>query len=150
MQFSHNSALLSTVDQTRPNIVWIWGLENTPVLISALVHEHAVRHVVWHHSSTQLLITTANGALPTVRYWSPHRPPSIIRVPVPRNESGRFDVRWLSSDRSESPRFWFGTPDDYALGYIELEEEYGTAEFRCLNTLQGKVAAGSHGTLMNR
>ncbi|KAL2871818.1 Quino protein amine dehydrogenase [Aspergillus lucknowensis] len=149
MGFSHNGALLSTVDQTRPNIVWIWDLADTPLLISALVHEHAVRHVVWHHSNTQLLITTANGALPTVRNWSPHRPPYIVRVPVSRNESGRFDVRWLSSDGSESSRFWFGTPDDYVLGYID-PEEHGTARFQCFNTLTGQVAPGSHGAFMSR
>ncbi|KAL2858074.1 hypothetical protein BJX68DRAFT_227848 [Aspergillus pseudodeflectus] len=150
MGFSYNGALLGTVDQTRPNVVWIWGLENTPVLVSALVHEHAVRQVVWHHSSIQLLITTANSALPGVRYWSPHRAPSVVRIPVSRNENAKLDVRWLPSDEGDKSRFWFGTPDDYVLGYIGPGEEQGTAQFQCLNTLAGKVAPGSHSTHMNR
>ncbi|KAL2853366.1 Quino protein amine dehydrogenase [Aspergillus pseudoustus] len=149
MGFSHNGALLSTVDQTRPNIVWIWGLDGTTVLVSALVHEHAVRQVVWHHSSLQLLITTANSALPGVRYWSPHRTPSIVRIPASRNENAKLDVRWLPSDEGDGSRFWFGTPDDYALGFIEQGEQ-GTTQFQYLNTLAGKVVPGSHGTYMNR
>ncbi|KAJ0425842.1 hypothetical protein BJY00DRAFT_273850 [Aspergillus carlsbadensis] len=150
MGFSYNGALLSTVDQTRPNIVWIWGLEDTPVLITALVHEHAVRQVVWHYSSIQLLITTANGVLPGVRYWSPHQAPFVVRIPVSRNESAKLDVRWLPSDEGDESRFWFGTSDDYVLGYIEPEGEQGTAQFQCLSTLAGKVAPGSHSTLMSR
>ncbi|KAL4989183.1 hypothetical protein BDW68DRAFT_157161 [Aspergillus falconensis] len=152
MGFSYDCKLLSTVDQTRPNIVWIWSLESTPVLVSVLVHEHAVRQVIWHHSSTQVLINTANNALPGVRYWSPHRPPCIVRIPISRSESGRYDVRWLSSESSEvnhDSRFWFGSPDDYVLGFIGLDEEHG-AEFKVLNTLGGKVLSGSHGTFMSR
>ncbi|KAL4788559.1 Quino protein amine dehydrogenase [Aspergillus varians] len=150
MAFSYDGSLLSTVDQTRPNIVWIWSLENTPILISTLVHEHAVRQVIWHPSSTQLLVTTANNALPGVRYWSPHRSPCIVRIPVPRSESGRYDVRWLSTDGDKNSRIWFGSPDDYVLGFIELDKEHG-ADFRCLNNLgNGKVSSGSHSMIMSR
>ncbi|KAL4735643.1 Quino protein amine dehydrogenase [Aspergillus similis] len=148
MGFSFDGKLLSTVDQTRPNIVWVWSLESTPVLVSILVHEHAVRQVIWHHSSTQMLITTANNALPGVRYWSPHRPPCIVRVPISRSDSGRYDVRWLSSDVNQKSRFWFGSQEDYVLGFIELGEH--GAEFKVLNTLGGKVLSGSHGTYINR
>lgn len=149
MGFSYDGNLLSTVDQARPNIVWIWNLENAPVLVSALVHEHAVRQVIWHPLSMQLLITTANNALPTVRYWCPHQPPCIVRIPVSRSESGRYDVRWLPADKDEFTRLWFGSPDDYVLGLIE-SDEHGAAEFRCFNTLGGKVSPGSQGTIMSR
>ncbi|KAL3467546.1 Quino protein amine dehydrogenase [Aspergillus heterothallicus] len=148
--FSHNGALLSTVDLTRPNIVWIWSLEDTPTLVSALVHEHAVRQAVWHHSSAQLLITTANGAVPSVRYWSPDRAPSVVRIPVSRTENARLDVRWLPLDEGDGSRFWFGTPDEYVLGYIELEGQQGMAHFQCLSTLAGKIVPGSHSTYTNR
>ncbi|KKK21649.1 hypothetical protein ARAM_005503 [Aspergillus rambellii] len=141
MGFSSDGTLLSTVDQTRPNIVWIWSLENSPTLVSALVHEHAVRQVVWHHSRTQLLITTANAALPGVRYWGLHGPPSIVRIPGSRNDSGKCDVRWLSSDQSEESRFWFGTPDDFILGYIEGEGQTGASHFRFLNAISVKDKA---------
>ncbi|KAL4956004.1 WD40-repeat-containing domain protein [Aspergillus filifer] len=149
MGFSHDGKLLSTVDQTRPNIVWIWDLEDTPTLVSALIHEHAVRQVLWHPSSTQLLITTANNALPGVRYWSPSDSPSNVRIPVTKNESGRYDVRWLVSGGNQSSRFWFGSQDDYVLGHIELDED-GITVFKCSNTLGGKVTAGSQGTMMSR
>ncbi|KAL4809303.1 YVTN repeat-like/Quino protein amine dehydrogenase [Aspergillus unguis] len=148
MGFSHDGTLLSTVDQSRPNIVWIWGLDDTPALVSALVHEHAVRQVIWHHSTTQLLITTANNALPTIRYWNPHQPPCIVRIPIPRSESSRYDVRWSTSENGTS-NFWFGSPDDYILGYIDLDGEDGAAKFRGLNTLGGKVSSGSAGTIMS-
>ncbi|KAL4873814.1 hypothetical protein BDV12DRAFT_53428 [Aspergillus spectabilis] len=149
MGFSHDGNLLSTVDQARPNIVWIWSLENAPILVSALVHEHVVRQVVWHHSKTQLLITTASNTLPSVRYWSTHRPPYVVRVPVSRNEGGRYDVRWLSADENEPSRFWFGSQDDYVLGFIEKNEEHG-AGFQCLNTIAGTISSSSHGTVMSR
>ncbi|KAL3480343.1 Quino protein amine dehydrogenase [Aspergillus californicus] len=150
MGFSHDATFLSTIDQTRPNIVWIWSLENVPTLISVLVHDHAVKQAVWHQSSTQLLITTANGAIPGVRYWSPERPPVFVRVPVPRSESGKFDVRWLSADNGARSRFWFGATDDYALGQIDPEGEHGPAQFDCLHTLGGKVSPGSVGTVISR
>ncbi|KAL4915499.1 Quino protein amine dehydrogenase [Aspergillus aurantiobrunneus] len=149
MGFSYDGNLLSTVDQTRPNIVWIWSLESSPILLSVLVHEHAVRQAIWHHSSTQLLITTANNALPGVRYWSSHRPPCIVRIPVSRNESGKYDVRWLASDKNDNSRFWFGSSEDYVLGFIVLDEEKA-AEFECLNTVGGKVSPGSYSTIMSR
>ncbi|KAL5342447.1 WD40-repeat-containing domain protein [Aspergillus crustosus] len=146
--FSHDGILLSTVDQARPNVVWIWSLEDTPTLVSVLVHEHAVRQVMWHQASTQFLVTTSNNTLPSVRHWSPNRQPYVMRVPASRNESGRYDVRWLSSDENEPARFWFGSQDDYVLGFIEQNEE--GAGFQCLNTIAGKVSSSSHGTMTSR
>jgi hypothetical protein len=48
----------------------------------------------------------------------------------------------------QKSRFWFGSQEDYVLGFIELDEH--GAEFKALNTLGGKVLSGSHGTYMNR
>ncbi|PWY89981.1 YVTN repeat-like/Quino protein amine dehydrogenase [Aspergillus heteromorphus CBS 117.55] len=148
MSFSANGKLLSTVDQTRPNILWIWDLESTPVLLSALVHEHAIRQAVWHPSKMQLLITTASTAYAAVRYWSPYSQPLIARIPVPRSETGRYDVRWLSFDEDDDSKFWFGTPDDYVLGHIEGVE--GTPQFKALSTINGKSRASSYGPSTSR
>lgn len=150
MGFSHDGNLLSTVDQSRPNVVWIWSLGDAPTLVSALAHEHAVRQITWHHSSTQLLITTANNALPGVRYWNQHQPPCIVRIPITRSENGRYDVRWVHSEENESSMFWFGSTEDHILGYIAINEEHGAAEFRGLNILGGRVSSGSHSTVMSR
>ncbi|KAL4880928.1 Quino protein amine dehydrogenase [Aspergillus karnatakaensis] len=147
--FNHDGSLLSTMDQTRPNIIWIWSMENSPMLNSVLIHEHAIRQIVWHHSDTQLLVTTASNTLPSVRYWSPYRPPFIVRIPVSKNDIGKYDVKWLYSDKGEPSRFWFGSQDDYVLGCVEHNEEHG-AEFQCLNTIAGKVSSGSYGTNMSR
>ncbi|GFN14466.1 YVTN repeat-like/quino protein amine dehydrogenase [Aspergillus tubingensis] len=143
MAFSASGTLLGTVDPTRPNIVWIWDLESTPVLLSALVHEHTVRQVVWHHSKTQLLITTANTAYAAVRYWSPYSQPLVTRIPVPRSETGRYEVRWLSFDKDDDSKFWFGTPDDFVLGHLESVED--SPQFKVTTTINGKVKGSSYG-----
>ncbi|KAE8144421.1 Quino protein amine dehydrogenase [Aspergillus avenaceus] len=147
MAFSFNGNLLATVDQTRSNIVWIWDLESTAVLISAMVHEHPVRQVTWHPSKTLLLITTANIAFAAVRYWTPLSPPCIVRIPTSRSDSGRYDVRWLS-DSADDSRFWFGTPEDYVLGYVEIESDI--SQFKTLNTISNKTPGGSHNTGVSR
>ncbi|KAI9932243.1 hypothetical protein ASPWEDRAFT_68245 [Aspergillus wentii DTO 134E9] len=142
MAFSSDGSLLGTVDQTRPNIVWVWALGSTPGLVTALVHEHAVRQVIWHPSKTQLLITTANSSMAAVRYWSLDSQPMVIRVPIPRNESGRYDVRWLSSGEDDDSRFWFGTPEDYILG--DIRDQDGTLQFQSFYSVHGKVQTGSY------
>src|SRR5699024_4797637 len=96
---------------------WIWALEETPRLESALVHEHAVRQVLWHPSETELLITTANNAVAAVRYWSPSSEPAIARIPISSRESGRYDAKWAPSDDGRST-FWFGTSEEYVVGYL--------------------------------
>ncbi|KAF5855375.1 hypothetical protein ETB97_009337 [Aspergillus alliaceus] len=130
MAFSFHGSLLATVDQTRPNIVWIWNLESAAVLVSALVHEHSVRQAVWHPSETQLLIVTANSAPAAVRSWTPDGQPSIIRIPTSRSDTGRYDARWLPSNQGDNAKFWFGTTEDYTLGHIEGED--GTSQFQGL------------------
>ncbi|GAB1217919.1 hypothetical protein ATERTT37_007162 [Aspergillus terreus] len=120
--FSADAALMATVDQTRPNIVWVWELEPTAMLVSALVHEAAVRQVVWHPSKTEMLITTVSNAGAAVRYWSPYSVPSIVRVPVARNESGRYDARWVLPGQEGESMVWVGSPEDYVLGYLEGDD----------------------------
>ncbi|KAE8350872.1 WD40-repeat-containing domain protein [Aspergillus coremiiformis] len=141
MAFSFSERFLATVDQTRPNIVWIWNLESTAVLVSALVHEHPVRQAVWHPSKVQLLITTANIALPAVRSWTPDGQPSVIHIPASRSDSGRYDVRWLSSNEGDNSKFWFGTTEDYTLGCIESAD--AASHFKVLNTIKNKASPGS-------
>lgn len=143
--FSADGSLLATVDQTRPNIVWIWSLESesTPALDSVLVHEHPVRQVVWHSSTAALLFTTVNTTVAAVHYWCPNLEPMVVRVPVSRSESGRYDIRWLSLGQDDDMRFWFGTPEDYVLGGIEEKE--GVLQFGILYSVHSKVPTGSLG-----
>lgn len=140
MTFSANGAFLSTVDQTRPNIVWIWDLQKTSSLVSTLVHEHPVRQVVWHPSRTELLITTANGAVPAVRNWSLDRPPSIVTVPLSRSENGKYDVRWVSLAQDDVSLVWLGTPEEYVLGHLSLEDE--NQQFAVLNAVSNRPSIG--------
>ncbi|ODM16242.1 hypothetical protein SI65_08241 [Aspergillus cristatus] len=144
MSFSSEGSLLTTVDQTRPNIVWVWTLGSAPGLFAALYHEHPVKQVVWHPSETAILITTANNVTAAVHYWSPNGPPVVVRVPVSRSESGKYDVRWLSSGQDSDWRFWFGTPDDYVLG--DIEDQGVIPQFRVHYSINSKAPTGSLGT----
>lgn len=141
MTFSSEGSLLATVDQTRPNIVWIWTLGSAPGLFAALYYEHSVKQIVWHPSETALLITTANNVTAAVHHWSPNNPPVVVRVPVSRSESGKYDVRWLSSGQDDDSRFWFGTPEEYVLGYIQ--DQGGISQFRVLYSVDSKDYASS-------
>ncbi|KAJ5780069.1 hypothetical protein N7457_005229 [Penicillium paradoxum] len=144
MTFSPDGHLLATVDTTRQNVVWIWSLDGTPKLMSALVHEQPVRQVVWHPSMPQLLINTITNALPAIRWWSPHDRPLIARVPVQRSESGKYDVRWAASSDSDSS-FWFGSTEAHVIGYLSAQE--GAVEFEVLNTVGSKLGEGHGGSL---
>ena len=144
MTFSSDGSLLASVDQARPNIVWIWALGTAPGLVSALVHEHPVRQVVWHPSMTAFLLTTVNGVVAVVHYWSPTSNPVVVRIPVPSSEHGKYDVRWVSSGQDNDSRFWFGTPEDYVLGYIGDQE--GIPKFKVDYSVHSKVPTGSQST----
>ena len=141
MTFNFDGSFLATVDQLRPNMVWIWSIETTPRLASALVHEYAVRHVIWHPQKTECLITTANGAFAAVRRWSSNESPAIVRVPVPRSEAGKYDVRWSASEQNGNAVFWFGTGEDYVLGYLEAQA--GGLRFNALYSVSSKAQPGS-------
>jgi hypothetical protein len=128
MAFSANGAFLSTVDQTRPNVVWIWDLKTSPGLVSVLLHDHPVRQVVWHPLRTEFLVTTSNSIVPAVRYWSLDSHPSIIPIPISRSGGGKYDVRWLPLSQDDVPALWFGTLEEYVLGHSELED--GAQQFK--------------------
>lgn len=148
--FSADGILLATVEQTRPNIAWIWtlGPESTSGIISVLVHEHPVRQIVWHPSMATLLLSTINSTVAAVHYWSPQSQPVVARVPVSRSESGKYDVRWLSLEQEYDLKFWFGTLEDYVLGCIEEKE--GIPQFTTLYSVHSKVPSGSHGTSVGK
>ncbi|PLB44619.1 WD40 domain protein [Aspergillus steynii IBT 23096] len=150
MAFSASGSLLCTVDQSRPNIIWIWALESTVVLLSALAHEHPVRQVVWHPSKSEFLVTTTNSTGTAVRSWSLDRPPSIVRIPASRNDAGRYEVRWVTSEHRGQSLFWFGTPDDYVLGY--LEDENGVSQFKALKSISSnlRLPSGNYGANLSR
>ncbi|KAJ5311984.1 hypothetical protein N7508_002814 [Penicillium antarcticum] len=144
MAFSPDGHLLATVDTMRQNVVWIWSLEVTPKLASALVHEQPVRQVVWHPSTPQLLINTITNTLPAIRWWSPQDHPVIARVPVDRSESGKYDVRWEGSDADSA--FWFGSAEEYAIGYLSAGDN--GVEFELLNSVSSK--SGGCGASLSR
>ncbi|KAJ5746932.1 uncharacterized protein N7511_008628 [Penicillium nucicola] len=144
MAFSPDGHLLATVDTMRQNVVWIWSLEGTPKLASALVHEQPVRQILWHPSTPQLLINTITNTLPAIRWWSPQDHPVIARVPVNRSESGKYDVRWEGSDADSA--FWFGSTEEYAIGYLSAGDN--GVEFELLNSVSSK--AGGYGGSSSR
>ncbi|KAJ5382211.1 hypothetical protein N7517_000122 [Penicillium concentricum] len=137
MTFSPDGRLLATVDTARQNVVWIWSLEGTPKLASALVHEQPVRQIVWHPSTPQLLINTITNTLPAIRWWSPQDHPLIARVPVQRSESGKYDVRWVAGSNTDSS-FWFNSPEQHVIGYLSTCD--GAAEFEVLNSVSSKTS----------
>ncbi|KAJ5506979.1 hypothetical protein N7453_005936 [Penicillium expansum] len=135
MAFSPDGCLLATVDTARQNVVWIWSLEGTPTLVSALVHEQSVRQIVWHPSTPQLLINTITNTLPAIRWWSPNDHPLIARVPIQRSESGKYDVRWVAGSKADSA-FWFSSPEQHVIGYLSICD--GAVEFELLNSVSSK------------
>lgn len=144
MTFSSDGAFLATVDSARSNVVWIWSITSTPSLTSVLVHEQPVRQLAWHPRTPQLLMSTVTNSLPTVHWWPSQGRPVIARVPTKPNESGKYDVKWVTS--GETPAsidpdagpvydsvFWFGSPEEYVVGYLcEVE---GAVQFEVLNSV---------------
>jgi WD40 repeat protein len=144
MTFSSDGCLLASVDTARQNVVWIWSLDGTPRLASALVHEQPVRQIAWHPSTPQLLINTVTNALPAIRWWSPQDHPLIARVPVQRSESGKYDVKWAAGSNEDST-FWFGSTEEHVIGYLAAQD--GGVEFEVLNSISSKVSEGHGGSL---
>ena len=146
MGFSPDGSLLATVDTMRSNVVWIWALDGTARLSSALVHEQPVRQLLWHPSTPQLLINTVTNGLPTVRWWSPQSHPVIARVPTQKNESGKYEIKWLAESSHDSA-FWFGSTEEYVVGYLSAEE--GLVQFEVLNSVANR-GFGHHTGSMSR
>jgi WD40 repeat protein len=135
MQFSFNGDFLATVDQTRPNIIWMWSLNSPTRLESALVHEHNVRHISWHPSAQELLIVTNNSALAAVHVWSNLKNPVIAGVPIARNDAGRYEVLWVkSAAQGEPSKFWFRTADDAVLGHVSVQDD-GHGSFNMVHSV---------------
>ncbi|OJJ45745.1 hypothetical protein ASPZODRAFT_520397 [Penicilliopsis zonata CBS 506.65] len=148
LTFSPDGRLLASVDQQRPNIVWLWSFEIAPRLVTAFVHDSPVRQAAWHPWKPELLITTANSALPVVRHWIPGSDPAIIHVPVKRNDTGRYDVRWLASHEHKQSTFWVGSSDELVLGHLSTEGDIRS--FHSIYTVMGKSQAGSSIASVNR
>jgi hypothetical protein len=130
MLFSCDGSLLATLDQSRPNVVWIWSLNPVPRLESALTHENSVRQFTWHPRKPDLLVTTNNTIVPVVHRWSLNGDPVIVNIPIARDEVGRYEATWHSDcyDSSSSMfPFWFSTPADNCLGYTAVID--GRAQF---------------------
>jgi WD40 repeat protein len=139
LQFSSDGNFLATIEQTRPNIVWIWAMSKPPTLETALVHEHNVRNISWNSKSSELLITTSNNTLSVVHSWAKERSPVIAEIPIARSETGRYDVTWVkSSEQNESQLFWFNTTDDAVLGNITVNSDRGHASFNALHVVSGR------------
>ncbi|KAJ5158038.1 uncharacterized protein N7500_007689 [Penicillium coprophilum] len=136
MTFSSDGRLLATVDSARQNVVWIWSLEGIPTLASVLVHEQPVRQIIWHPSTPQLLINTITNTLPAIRWWSPKDHPMIVRVPVQRSESGKYDVRWVAGSNTDAA-FWFNSPEQHVIGYLSTSGD--AVEFKLLNSVSSKT-----------
>ncbi|EPS25174.1 hypothetical protein PDE_00105 [Penicillium oxalicum 114-2] len=140
MSFSSDGHHLATVDATRSNVVWIWFVDESPQLVSVLVHEQPVRQLAWHPSTPQLLINTITTSLPTIRWWSPNTRPVIARVPTQRSESGKYDVKWLAESQPDSA-FWVGSTEEYVVGYLSAEDS--SVNFEVITSVNSQ-GYGSH------
>jgi hypothetical protein len=127
--FSSDGSILATLDQSRPNVLWIWSLSPSR-LDSILVHESPIGHFTWHSSRSELLVTTNNSSVPAVHLWSHTNNPVIVRVPIARNEAGRYHATWVETPHHTPSTFWFSTPEDCVLGQISLQGSRG--EFNLL------------------
>lgn len=135
LQFSSHGDFLATVDQTRPNIVWIWAMTTPPALETALVHEHSFKNMSWHSKNQELLITTANSTLAVVHLWSREQPPVIAEIPISRSEAGRYDITWVElGDLEPLGYFWFSNAEDAVLGRVIVDDE-GRTSFNSLHVV---------------
>ncbi|KAF3391949.1 WD repeat-containing protein WRAP73 [Talaromyces pinophilus] len=143
LQFSPHGDFFATVDQTRPNIVWIWAMSTPPSLETGLVHEHNVKNISWHSKNQQILITTANTTLAVVYLWSTEQPPVISELPISRSEAGRYDVTWVrSGDLEALGYFWFSNAEDAVLGRVTVDDE-GNAPFDSIHVVSRGGLIGS-------
>ena len=110
-------------------------MESKTRLMSAMVQENPIRQVLWHPSRPELVITTANNAIPAARWWSLDHGPAIIRIPISRSETGRYDVKWVVTQEHDYSKFWFGTAEESVVGYLIADD--GTPQFEVLNSLSG-------------
>ena len=148
MAFSPSGTYLASVDTMRSNVVWIWAMDTAPRLASILVHEQPVRQIIWHSSEPLLLINTVSAnTLPAVRCWSPQSRPVLARVPAQKNDSGRYEVKWLSEGSNQELSFWFGSTEECVIGY--LCPDGGTVHFEVLNSVT-KEGYGNHAGSLSR
>ncbi|KAL1886769.1 hypothetical protein Plec18167_000704 [Paecilomyces lecythidis] len=134
LSFNADGDLLATVDQSRASVVWIWSLGTAANLMCVLVHEDPVRQLSWHPTEAELIIITGNSAVPAVHLWTVGSDPVIARVPVSKNDSGKYEVTRVYSGVDEGSRLWFTTPDDCVLGSITREN--GQAHFTVLHSVK--------------
>lgn len=134
LSFDAGGDLLATVDQSRPNVVWIWSLRTPISLRCILVHEDPVRQLSWHTTEAELIIVTSNSTVPAVRLWTLSSDPVIAGVPISRNDSGKYEVTRVKSSEDQGSKFWFTTPDDCILG--SLTRENGKTQFNILHSVK--------------
>jgi hypothetical protein len=133
IQFSSDGSFMATLDQSRPNVLWIWFVKNSPALNTTLVHESNIRQFCWHPSETRLLIVTSRVSHPCVNLWCPESPPVIARVPLRQNDNGRYEITWTTNYSGRSPLLWFSTFASCVLGFISADGVYG--QFNVVHTL---------------
>jgi hypothetical protein len=133
MQLSSDGSFMATLEQSRPNVLWIWSIKDNLVLHTAFVHENNIRQFAWHRSETKLLIVTNRIAPPAVHMWSPGFTPVIARVPLRQNDSGRYEITWTGFYSHGNPLFWFSTTDSCVLGSITADDSHG--QFNIMHSL---------------
>jgi hypothetical protein len=68
----------------------------------------------------------------------------IAQVPVQRNESGKYDMKWAIDSNVDSV-FWFGSSEEHVIGYLSAQN--GGVEFEVLNLVSSKSSVAHGGSL---
>ncbi|EFR04197.1 WD40 domain-containing protein [Nannizzia gypsea CBS 118893] len=117
ISFNPTSSSAVTIDESMPNIAWMWSVEGSkPTLTGALVHSASIKQLCWNNEIPDLLMTVSGeDTTLTVHQWLCGRSP---RGAVVRNLRGRAEADWIKTDKEMGGLFWVGGQRGYEIGYL--------------------------------
>ncbi|KAM5475396.1 hypothetical protein MauCBS54593_001084 [Microsporum audouinii] len=117
ISFNPTSSTAVTIDESMPNIAWMWSVEGSkPRLSGALVHNASIKQLCWNSEIPELLMTVSgDDTVLTVHQWLCGRSP---RGTIIRGMRGRSDAGWIKTDREMGGLFWVGGQRGYEMGYL--------------------------------